>query len=120
MAIIFAWILFALGLAHILFGITKFKVPFAAAMNAGFVGQFTAHEDRRSALWFTVLGPLFMLAGHVAVHAVEVGDLALLKMVGSYVLITSIACVIAVPKSGFWATLLLAPLLIAAGYGLVS
>ncbi|MDP3816150.1 DUF6463 family protein [Pseudomonas sp.] len=47
----------------------------------------------------------------------EVGDLALLRIVGLYVLMISIICVIAVPKSGFWATLLVAPLIIAAGYG---
>ena len=60
-----------------------------------------------------------MLAGNVAVHASEIGDLAQLKIVGIYVLITSIICVVAVPKSGFWATRLVAPLLIASGYGLL-
>jgi hypothetical protein len=61
-----------------------------------------------------------MLAGQTAIHAVAVGDLALLKIVGLYVLMISIICVIAVPKSGFWATLLVAPLIIAAGYGLYA
>jgi hypothetical protein len=120
MSIVVAWTLFALGLAHIAFGITKFKAPFAAAVSAGFVGQFRSHEDRRTALWFTILGPLFMLAGNVAIHAVKIGDLAQLKIVGFYVLFTSIICVVAVPRSGFWATLIVSPLLIAAGYGLVS
>jgi hypothetical protein len=47
-------------------------------------------------------------------------DLALLKMVDIYVPMISIICVIAAPKSGFWATLLVSPLLIAAGYGLYA
>ncbi|VVO58744.1 hypothetical protein PS858_00666 [Pseudomonas fluorescens] len=119
MSNIVAWTLFALGVFHIPFGIIKFKTAFAEAVSAGFVDQFRAHEVRRTALWFTILGPLLMLAGHAAIHAVSVGDLALLKIVGIYVLITSIICVIAVPKSGFWATLLVSPLLIAAGYGLL-
>lgn len=119
MSAIVAWIVFALGVAHILFGIIKFRTSFAEAVSAGFVNQFRAHEIRRTALWFTILGPLLMLAGHVAIHAVAVGDLALLRIVGIYVLITSIICVIAVPKSGFWATLLVSPLLIVAGYGLL-
>ncbi|MBD9615489.1 hypothetical protein IB245_28615 [Pseudomonas sp. PDM02] len=120
MSNIVAWTLFALGVVHIPLGIFKFKTAFAAAVDAGFIDQFRAHEDRRTALWFTLLGPLFMLAGHTAIHAVAVGDLALLKMVGIYVLMISIICVIAVPKSGFWATLLVSPLLIAAGYGLYA
>jgi uncharacterized membrane protein HdeD (DUF308 family) len=119
MSNIVAWTLFALGAAHIPFGIIKFKTSFAEAVSAGFVNQFRTHEARRTALWFTILGPLLMLAGHVAIHAVAVGDLALLKIVGFYVLTTSIICVIAVPKSGSWATLLVSPLLIAAGYGLL-
>lgn len=119
MSNIVAWTLFALGVLHTPFGIIKFKTVFAETVSAGFVDQFRTHEVRRTALWFTLLGPLLMLAGHVAIHAVAVGDLALLKIVGIYVLITSIICVIAVPKSGFWATLLVSPLLIAAGYGLL-
>lgn len=118
MSNIVAWTLFTLGVLHIPFGIIKFKTAFAAAVGGGFVDQFRAHEDRRAALWFTMLGPLFMLAGQAAVHAVAVGDLALLKMVGIYVLLISTICVVAVPKSGFWATLLISPLIIAAGYGL--
>lgn len=114
-----AWALFILGLAHIPFGIMKFKTPFAEAVSGGFVGQFKQHETRRTALWFTALGPLFMLAGHIAIHAVTVNDLALLKITGIYVFVTSIVCVIAVPKSGFWATLLVSPILITAGYGLL-
>lgn len=120
MSNIVAWTLFALGVLHIPFGIFKFKTAFAAAVDSGFVDQFSAHEDRRTALWFTMLGPLFMLAGQTAIHAVAVGDLALLKIVGIYVLMISIICVIAVPKSGFWATLLVSPLIIAAGYGLYA
>lgn len=117
MPTVVAWTLFVLGVAHIPFGIIKFKTSFAEAVSAGFVNQFRAHEVRRTALWFTILGPLLMLAGHTAIHAVAAGDLELLKIVGIYVLITSIICVIAVPKSGFWSTLLVSPLLIAAGYG---
>jgi hypothetical protein len=62
------WTLFALGVFHIPFGIIKFKTAFAAAVDSGFVDPFRAHEDRRTALWFTMLGPLFMLAGQTAIH----------------------------------------------------
>jgi hypothetical protein len=119
MSAIVAWTLLVLGVAHVPFGIIKFRASFAEAVSAGFVNQFKMHEARRTALWFTILGPLLMLAGHTAIHAVDVGDLELLKIVGIYVFVTSIICVIAVPKSGFWATLLVSALLIAAGYGLL-
>jgi hypothetical protein len=119
MSNIVAWILFVLGAVHIPFGIARFRSPLADAVRDGFAGKFSAHETRRTALWFIVLGPLFMLAGQVAIHAVATGDLTLLRIVGIYIFITSLVCVIAVPKSGFWATLLISPLIIAAGYGLL-
>jgi membrane glycosyltransferase len=43
----------------------------------------------------------------------------LLRIVGIYTLVSSVVGVIAFPKSPFWALLLLSPLLIAAGYGLL-
>jgi hypothetical protein len=112
-----AWALFALGIAHIAFGLVKFKAPLAEAASAGFVGQFMAPELRRTAFWFVILGPLVMLAGHAAVHAVEVGDLALLRIVGIYGFFTSVVGVVAVPKSPFWAVLVVSGLLLAAGCG---
>lgn len=119
MSNIVAWVLFALGITHIVFGIVRFKVPFAEAVSAGFVGQFKVPEIRRTAFWFLMCGPLLVLAGHTAVHAVAVGDLALLKVIGTYTLVSSVVGVTAFPKSPFWASLLVSPLLIAAGYGLL-
>jgi uncharacterized membrane protein HdeD (DUF308 family) len=119
MSNIVAWSLFTLGVIHIAFGLVKFKAPLAEAANAGIIGQFKAPEVRRTAFWFLMCGPLLMLSGHTAVHAVAVADLALLKVVGAYTLVSSIVGVTAFPKSPFWASLLLSPLLIAAGYGLL-
>ena len=96
-----AWALFTLGVIHIAFGLVKFKTPLAEAAAAGIVGKFTAPEIRRTAFWFVMCGPLVMLSGHTAIHAV------------------AIIGVIVFPKSPFWALLLVAPLLIAAGYGLL-
>jgi uncharacterized membrane protein HdeD (DUF308 family) len=117
MANVVAWALFALGLAHIAFGLARFKAPVTDAATAGFVGQFTAPESRRTAFWFLMCGPLLMLAGHTAVHAVAVADLALLRIIGTYLLVSSAIGVTAFPTSPFWVSLLLSPLLIGAGYG---
>jgi uncharacterized protein DUF6463 len=114
-----AWVLFALGVGHIAYGLVKFNVPLSEAFAAGFVGQFMAPEVRRTAFWFLVVGPLLMLAGHAAVHAVATADLALLKLIGFYVLAISILGVSAFPLTPFLATLIVSPLLIAAGYGLL-
>ena len=115
-----AWLLFALGVAHIAYGIVKFRGPLSEVMAAGFFGQFKMSEVRRTAFWFVIFGPLLMLAGHTAVHAVAVGDLDLLKVIGSYALVISVVGVAAFPKSPFWASLIVSPLLIAAGYGWLS
>jgi Family of unknown function (DUF6463) len=108
-----AWAVFILGCIHIVFGIIRFKVPLADALAAGFIGQFTAPEIRRTAL----CGPLFMVAGHIAIRAVALGDLNLLKIIGVYMLLSSIVGVLAFPSSPLWAPLVLSALLLAAGYG---
>lgn len=119
MASALVWFVFLLGVAHIIFGVVKFKGPLLAAISAGYVGQFGAPEVRRSAFWFVIFGPLLMLAGHVGIHAVAVGDLALLKILGIYTFVTALLGVTAFPKSPFWAALFVSTLLIAAGYGLL-
>ena len=119
MANLVAWFMFALGVAHILYGLVKFKVAVAEAISAGFIGQFKAPEARRTAFWFLIFGPMLMLAGHVGVHAVAAGDLPLLKILGIYASITSLIGVAALPKSPFWVALIASPLLVAAGYGLI-
>jgi hypothetical protein len=119
MATVIAWALFALGVAHIAFGLVRFRAPIGQAVVAGFVGQFKVPEVRRTAFWFLMVGPLLMLAGHIAVHAAAVGDLSLFKVIGWYMLVSSAVGVTAYPKSPLWAPLLLSPLFIAAGHGML-
>jgi len=117
MANVLAWFLFALGVGHIGYGVIKFRAPLMAVVAAGFVGQFKATEERRTAFWFLIFAPLVMLAGQVAIHAVASGDFWLLRLVGIYVFVTAAVGVTAFPKSPFWAALSLSPFIIAAGYG---
>ena len=112
-----AWLLFFLGLVHIGFGLVKFKEPLSEAIAAGFIGKFKETEIRRTAFWFVIFGPLLMLAGHAAIHAVSIGDLEFLKIIGAYALLISVVGVAAFPKSPFLVTLVASTLLIAAGYG---
>lgn len=117
MSNLIAWLLLLLGVAHIGYGLVKFKAPLSEVMAAGFVDQFKTSELRRTAFWFVAFGPLLMLAGHAAIHAVAIGDLGLLKIIGGYALVISLVGVAAFPRSPFLASLIVSPLLIAAGFG---
>lgn len=115
-----AWTVFFLGVGHIAYGLVKFKQPLALATTEGFSGfvrQFKTTEVVRTAFWFLLFGPLLMLAGHVAVHAVAVGDLGLLKIIGSYLLVVSAIGMAVRPFSPFLASLVVSSLLLAVGYG---
>jgi Family of unknown function (DUF6463) len=120
MSKIIAWSIFILGFFHIVFGIIRFKTPLADAWAAGFIGQLTAPEIRYTAFWFLMCGPLFMVVGHIAIHAVAIGDLKLLKIIGTYMLLSSIVGVLAFPVSPLWAPLVLSSLLLTAGYGFIK
>ena len=119
MALFLAWTLFVLGFGHIAYGFAKFRAPLSSSIAAGYVGQFSTPEVRRSAFWFIIFGPLLMLAGHVAVHAVEIHDMSLLRLVGTYMSVISTIGVCAYPKSPFLAGMVVSPLLLAASYGIV-
>lgn len=112
-----SWFMFFLGIGHIVFGLVRYKGPVADAVTAGFVGKFSAPEVRRTAFWFLIFGPLLMLAGQVGVHAVAQSDLVLLRLLGIYAFITAVLGAAAFPKSPFWVPLVVAPVLIAVGYG---
>lgn len=112
-----SWMLFSLGIAHILFGFIKYRSPIKDAIVDGFVGKFGGSDSRRLAFWFTILGPALALIGQVAVHSVNIGDYEIVKTIGFYLLGISILGVLAFPKSPLWAVLLLAPIFIAGGFG---
>ena len=114
-----AWTLFTLGLGHLVFGLVKFRAPLAETLAAGFIGKFYAPQVRQTAFWFLIFSPLAMCLGQVALHAVAQADLTLLTTVGVYSLVTAVAGVAAFPKAPFWVLLVLSPVLIAGGVGLL-
>lgn len=114
-----AWLLFALGVAHIAYAFVKFRAPLLEGLSAGVVGQFGSPELRRTAFWFTMFGPLLMFAGQVAVHAAEQGDLGLFRLVGAYLLAVSCVGVVALPKSPFVVGFAISSLIVAASYRVI-
>ena len=117
MAVIAAWALVVLGLGHIAVGIVMFKKPLAGAVRAGFIGQFVGHPDRRGAFWFMIFGPLLVMGGHLAIHAVNTADTRLLTLIGFHLLAVGMVGSLALPKSPFWVGLVASSVFIAAGYG---
>jgi hypothetical protein len=119
MVIIAAWILVVLGLGHTVVGVIVFKKPLAEAVSAGFVGQFAHCPDRRAAFWFMIFGPLLVMGGHLAIHAVKTADAGLLKIIGFYVFAVAAVGSLAMPQSPFWVGLVASLVFICAGYGWV-
>jgi len=94
-----------------------FKRPLVEAVRAGFVGQFVGHPDRHEAFWFMIFGPLLVMGGHLAIHAVNSANARLLRMIGFYLFAISVVGSLAAPDSPFWAALVSSAVLICAGYG---
>ena len=115
--IIAAWLMFALGIIHILFGLMRFKQPVSAAIREGWIGKIQISDERRLAFWFLIFGPLLMGCGHIAIIAAYAHDLAQIKVIGIYMFIIALIGISAVPKSPFWAPLFLGPVFIAFGFG---
>lgn len=120
MALVVSWALFGLGIAHIVFGLLRFRTAVTDACAAGFIDQWKQPELRRTAFWFLMCGPLLMVTGQLAVDAVLMSDLWVLKVIGAYLLVVSAIGVAAFPKSPLWAPLLLSPFFILTGYGVLG
>jgi hypothetical protein len=120
MVTVAAWIILSLGIIHCLLGLAWFKKPIGEAINEGFFGKFQGIEPRRLAFWFTIFGPLLIMSGHIALYAASESNLSLLRLIGFYLVLVSLLGVMALPKSPFWATLILAPVLIAGGFGVIA
>ncbi|WP_198087457.1 DUF6463 family protein [Variovorax sp. E3] len=117
MLIIVSWFVLALGIVHCVLGLVVFRKPIAAALGEGLVDRFSGIPERRVAFWFTIFGPLLIMSGHIAVLATQDGNLALLRVVGVYLLVVSALGAVALPKSPFSVTIVLAALLVAGSFG---
>ncbi|OYV02307.1 MAG: hypothetical protein CFE45_00935 [Burkholderiales bacterium PBB5] len=97
--------MFILGLAHIAFGLIRFKAPLAEALADGFINQFRHSEARRAAFWFLMCGVLLILVGHLGLRAVAAGDPGALKTIAFYALGASAVGIAAFPASPLWSLL---------------
>ena len=114
MSRVLAWSLFLLGLAHLVFGLLRFKEPLLEALSAGFIDQFKHSDARRAAFWFLMCGPMLMLLGHLSVRAVDAGDTSILKTIGAYGAVCAMVGIAAFPTSPLWTLLVLSALMVIA------
>jgi hypothetical protein len=112
-----SWVLFGLGAAHIAMGLVRFRLPYAAALAEGWFDRFGASDERRLAFWFTLLGPVLMLCGHLAVRAAAASDTATVGLIGRYLVAAGLAGVLAFPKSPLALLLLVGLVMVACGEG---
>ena len=111
------WTLVVLGALHVVMGFVRFRQSFAAVLREGVIDKFKKNDARRVAFWFTILGPLLTLVGHIGVRAANASDFEMIKIIGIYLFVTSLLGVISFPKSPLWVPLILSFVLIAGGYG---
>ncbi|MFB9240391.1 hypothetical protein IV454_24430 [Massilia antarctica] len=107
--------LLALGILHILFGLTRFHAVLTAAWHEGLAGRFGTDDERRLAFWFIAFGAPLTLCGHLAVRAAAAADLKTLGLIGLYGCATGAVGIIAFPRSPLWGLLAVSILLVAVG-----
>lgn len=120
MTVLAAWMLIALGIGHVCFGMARFRAPIREAVAEGFVGRFMRNDARRLAFWFILVGPLLVLLGQIALRASEAGDLGMIRLIGLYLGGAAALGVLAFPRSPLWALWPPAAALLAAGFGWIT
>ena len=107
-------LLMATGIGHTLVGVIVFREALAGTFHDGFLNAFWPHFDRLSAFWFLLFSPALFMLGQITNQAVERSDARILRIVGWYLLGIGVVGVAALPISGFWIQIALAPLILKA------
>lgn len=113
-----AYLLFAVGIGHMITGLRSYRAPLAAMLREGFINALRPHLERRAAFWFILFSVIFFMAGQITLHAAKTGDTYLLKVIGWYFFAIGAIGVMAMPKSPFWIGLVVSLILLCSGYGL--
>lgn len=97
-------LLIGTGAIHEIVGVAIHAKGLRAIGRGGVVNAVDPHPDRQHAVWFLVTGALLAMYGHL-VHATERRTGTLPAAVGRQLLAVSLAGVVLMPVSGFWAIL---------------
>jgi hypothetical protein len=117
-------LLIAIAVGHAIVGVILFRAPLAAILQDGLFDAVAPHVlrdgvapyfDRLAAFWFLVMSPVLGMVARIAERAAVRRDGETLAIVGWNLLAIGTAGVIAMPASGFWTLIAIAPLLLSAG-----
>ncbi len=103
--------LIVLSIAHTIVGFVMYRSALMSWLRDGFFNAVHPHLDRRAAFWFLLFSATLFLLGHLTIYAVRTDDSSLLRLIAWYVLVIGAVGVSALPKSPFWAALIIAMVL---------
>ena len=106
----------ALGVGHTLTGIILFRSALRDIWHNGVFNTIHPHLDRRLAFWFLIFSITLLMLGQLTLYADATQDKQLVRILGWHVLAIGAIGVVAMPRSPFWFALVVAPVLLRAGY----
>lgn len=109
-------LLIAAAIGHLLVGVMVFREPLVAIFADGFFNaiphdRVSLRFDREAAFWFLLFSPALFMLAQITNRAVERRDAHILRIIGWNLLGMGVVGVGAMPISGFWILIVLAPLL---------
>lgn len=92
-----------LAIAHVLFGIRKYRPQLRGIIDDGVVNTLGADPERRTAFWFLSVAPSLWVAGRLLRDAEAAGDRRAQRIAGAVMLGAGAVGVSVAPKSPLWA-----------------
>ena len=105
------YMLITLSIAHTIAGFVTYRSALMSWLRDGFFNAVHPHLDRRAAFWFLLFSATLFLLGQLTLYAVRTDDSNLLRLIAWHVLVIGAVGVSALPKSPFWAALIIAMVL---------
>lgn len=106
--------LVVLGISHTVVAFVLYRQELARWFGQGLLSGAQLQGDRLPALWFLIFSATLFLLGQLVFYAAKAGDQKLLHLVAWYTLGIGALGIVALPKSPFWAAIVIAGLLFAA------
>lgn len=105
MMLLAAQYLIVIGIAHVAFGMVRYRRTLVAALREGWAGCFSHSDKRLVAFWFIAAGPLISLIGALLRHAALTNDPVMAFPTGVVLAILAVVGIADFPKSPRWALL---------------
>jgi hypothetical protein len=96
-----------LAVAHTLVGTAFYREELRDIGRDGVVAAVPYRGPKSTAFWFLVPSPLLWIAARLIRGAEDSGDVDALRAAHRAGLVSSVACIVCMPVSGFWGWLIL-------------